>query len=259
MSQEGSKKDSGSIQSVERALNILFMLAEADSPLTVGQVAEKLGVHSSTASRLLSTLAQQNVVAQNRSGYQLGLGLLHLSHVVLSELSIRNRAHPHLQRLSLETGHTVYLAMLFNSDELYLDEVNVNDGLSRPIWIGRTIPPHTAGSGKVLLAYLSDENLTTYLEKGLIATTRHTITSPDQLREQMIQIRERGYAIGQNEHVMGFSSVAAPVFDRSGQNVAVVALAGSSSQLSLERLHELAPAVMATASTISLELGYKPS
>jgi DNA-binding IclR family transcriptional regulator len=259
MSEKRSKQDSGSIQSVERALSILFMLAEADSPLTVGQVAEKLGVHASTASRLLSTLAQQNVVIQNRSGYQLGLGLLHLSHVVLSELTIRNRAHSHLQRLSLETGHTVYLAILFNGDELYLDEVNVNDGLSRPIWIGRTIPPHSAGSGKVLLAYLPEEELNAYISKGLISTTRYTITDPNQLREQLTQLRERGYAIGQNEHVMGFSSVAAPVFDRSGQNVAVVALAGSSSQLSVGRLHNLAPAVMATASTISLELGYKPS
>ena len=71
MTQESSKKDSGSIQSVERALSILFMLAEADVPMTVGQVAENLGVHSSTASRLLSTLAQQNVVVQNRSGQPL--------------------------------------------------------------------------------------------------------------------------------------------------------------------------------------------
>lgn len=259
MSQESSKKESGSIQSVERALSILFMLAEADAPMTVGQVAENLGVHSSTASRLLSTLAHQNVVVQNRSGYQLGLGLLHLSHVVLSELTLRNRAHSHLQRLSLETGHTVYLAILFNGAELYLDEVNVNDGLSRPIWIGRTIPPHSAGSGKVLLAYLSEEELSAYIAKGLVATTRNTVTDPDQLRAQLIEMRERGYAIGQNEHIMGFSSVAAPIFDRSGQNAAVLALAGSSSQLTLERLHELAPAVMATASSISLELGYKPA
>jgi DNA-binding IclR family transcriptional regulator len=259
MSEKPSKQDSGSIQSVERALNILFMLAEAESPLTVGQVADKLGVHSSTASRLLSTLAQQNVVVQNRSGYQLGLGLLHLSHVVLSEMTIRNRAHPHLQQLARETGHTVYLATLFNGVELYLDEVNANDGIARPVWIGRTIPAHTASSGKVLLAYVSEAELSAYIGHGLAANTRYTITDPSQLREQLAVIRARGYATSRDEYMIGFSSVAAPIFDRSGENTAVVTLSGSSSQLSLKRLDELAPLVIATGNAISLELGYKPS
>ncbi len=259
MVKKNSKQESGSIQSVERALSILFMLAEAESPLTVGQVAEKLDVHNSTASRLLSTLAQQNVVVQNRSGYQLGLGLLHLSHVVLSEMTIRNRAHPHLQQLSRETGHTVYLATLFNGVELYLDEVNANDGISRPVWIGRTIPAHTASSGKVLLAYLPEDELANYIGQGLTANTRSTITDAVQLREQLSLIRGRGYATSRDEYMIGFSSVAAPIFDRSGQNTAVVTLSGATSQLSLKRLDELAPLVIASGNAISLELGYKPS
>lgn len=248
--------ESASIQSVERALDILFLLADAKSPLTVGQIAEQLGVHNSTASRLLSTLAQQNVVVQSRDGYRLGLGLLRLTHVVLNELNIRTVANPHLRRLCQETGHVIYLATLFEGDELYLDQIDTEESASKTSWIGRTIPAHTASGGKVLLAHLNDEAIAAYLERDLISSTRQTITTPEHLLAQLSAIRERGYAISQDEYLLGFSNVAAPIFDRSRKNIAVVALSGPTTQLPLERLNELASQVVTTASAISIELGY---
>lgn len=259
MPRKRSTPEATSIQSVERALKILFLLADAETPLTVGQIAEQLDVHSSTASRLLGTLAQQHVVAHNGSSYRLGLGLLHLAHVVLSELDIRTVAHPHLQRLAQDTGFTVYLATMFDEVEIYLDQVNADQTVSRSSWIGYTIPLHTASSGKVLLAHLPADRLKAILERGLAACTRHTITNANTLLEQLQIVRERGYATSCDEYVMGFSSVAAPVFDRSGENVAAVSLSGASSVLPPERLDELAPRVVATSSVISLELGYKGS
>lgn len=80
------------IKSVERALSILFLLADSETTLSVGQIADRLGVHISTASRLLSTLAQQNVVMLTPNGYRLGLGVLRLAHIVLGELQIRDVA-----------------------------------------------------------------------------------------------------------------------------------------------------------------------
>lgn len=256
MAQKRQLKGSGSIQSVERALDILFLLADAKTSMTVGEIAERLGVHNSTASRLLSTLAKQNVVVQSRDGYRLGLGLLQLTHVVLNELHIRTVARPHLQRLCQVTGQTIYLATLFEGDELYLDQVETDEAASHTNWIGRTIPAHTASGGKVLLAYLAEDDIAVYLERGLVAATRNTITDPARLREQLALIRERGYAISQDEHLVGFSNVAAPIFDRTHKNVAVVALSGPTAQLPVERLHELAPLVVATANAISLELGF---
>lgn len=252
-------KESGSIQSVERALNILFLLTDAHAPLSVAAIAESLGVHNSTASRLLSTLHRQNLVVQSREGFRLGLGLLRLTHVVLNELTIRTVANPHLRRLCQQTGHSIYLASLFSGDELYLDQIDTEETASKTSWIGRTIPAHTASSGKVLLAYLEKDDFDFYLGRGLDASTRFTVTDPDVLREQIQTIREQGYAVCCNEHVMGFSNVAAPIFDRTTKNVAVVALSGPTAQLSAEHLHHvLAPLVIATANTISLELGFSP-
>lgn len=256
MTSQRPPAESASIQSVERALDILFLLADAKSPLTVGQIAEQLGVHNSTASRLLSTLAQQNVVVQSRDGYRLGLGLLRLTHVVLNELNIRTVANPHLRRLCQETDHVIYLATLFEGDELYLDQIDTEESASKTSWIGRTIPAHTASGGKVLLAYLDDDAIAAYLERGLISSTRLTISEPEQLLAQLSAIRERGYAISQDEYLVGFSNVAAPIFDRSRKNIAVVALSGPTAQLPLEKLNELASQVVATASAISIELGY---
>ena len=256
MTRKRQPKQSSSIQSVERALDILFLLADAITPLTVAQIAERLNVHNSTASRLLSTLAKQNVVIQSRDGYRLGLGLLRLTHVVLNEMRIRTVARPHLQRLCQTTGRTIYLATLFEGDELYLDQVEPEDAASSTNWIGRTIPAHTASGGKVLLAHLSDDEIAAYLERGLVAATRNTITSPDELQAQLAGVRERGYAISQDEYLVGFSNVAAPIFDPARKSIAVVALSGPTAQLSVAKLQELAPLVVATANAISIELGF---
>jgi DNA-binding IclR family transcriptional regulator len=248
--------DSASIQSVERALDILFLLAEGNGVMTVSEIAARLDVHVSTASRLLSTLASQNVVAQRQDGYRLGLGLLRLTHVVLNELHIRTLAYPHMQQLCQTTQQTIYLATLFEGEELYLDQVEPEDTVTQTNWIGRTIPAHTASGGKVLLAYLSDEQLEQYLQRGLSANTHATITNPDQLRAQLQQVREQGYAISRDEYLVGFSSVAAPIFDRKKQNVGVMVLSGLSANLSLDALVRLSPQVVATANVISLALGY---
>ncbi len=250
-------KDSSSIQSVERALDILFLLADAKAPVTVSEIAAQLGVHNSTASRLLATLHRQNLVVQSREGFRLGLGLLRLTHVVLNELTLRTVASPHLRRLNQQTGHSVYLATLFEGDELYIDQVESEETLLSTSWIGRMIPPHTASSGKVLLAYLSETELQDYIERGLTPSTRYTVTDPAILREQLEFIREYGYIVSRDEHLIGSSSAAAPIFDRTRKNVAVVALALPTNQTSDEALRsEIAPLVMATANSISVELGF---
>jgi DNA-binding IclR family transcriptional regulator len=252
-----AESSNNSIQSVDRALTILFMLADADTALTVGQIGERLGVHTSTASRLLSTLADQNVVVWDRNGYRLGLGLLRLAHRVLGELSIRNMAHSHLQRLSEDTGQSTFLAMLFNGDELYLDQVDARESVYNTSWIGRVVPAHTTSSGKILLAYLVEEDLSAYIARGLVAATPNTVTDPDQLRERLTSIRKSGYVVSQSEHLMGFSSVAAPIFDRGGRNIAAVALSGPSIQWTPERVRELTMMILTTASAINMDFGYK--
>lgn len=248
--------DVTSIQSVERAIDILFLLAQGHGAMTVSEIAARLDVHVSTASRLLSTLANQNMVIQSRDGYRLGLGLLRLTHVVLNELHIRSLAYPHILELSQSTRETIYLATLFEGEELYLDQVEPEENASQTNWIGHTIPAHTASGGKVLLAYLSDEDLEQYLQRDLTANTLATITDLNELRDQLIHIREQGYAISRDEYLVGFSNVAAPIFDRKQQNVGVVALSGRSAQLSKDDLLQLAPQVIATANAISLALGY---
>ena len=253
---EKRDRDAASIQSVERALDILFLLVEGNGAMTVSEIAARMDVHVSTASRLLSTLASQNVVAQSRDGYRLGLGLLRLTHVVLNELHIRTLAYPHIQQLCQATHETIYLATLFEGEELFLDQVEPEESGTQTNWIGRIIPAHTASGGKVLLAYLSDEELEQYLQRVLTANTHATITDPDQLRVQLRQVREQGYAISRDEYLVGFGSVAAPIFDRKQQNVGVVALSGLSARLSPSALSQLAPHVVATANVISLALGY---
>jgi DNA-binding IclR family transcriptional regulator len=255
---DGKESDSAAIQSVERALDILFLLADARRAVTVSEIAEMLDVHVSTASRLLSTLARKRVVTQSRDGYRLDLGLLRLTHVVLNEMHVRTAAYPHLLRLSQLTHHSLYLAALHEGDELYLDQIETEEDASKTIWIGHTIPSHAASGGKVLLAHLDEDALARVLERGLIAATRSTITDADKLREQLASIREQGYATSRDEYLIGYSNVAAPIFDRAGHNIAVVSLSGPSLQLTSERLEALAPQVIATANNISQELGFNP-
>src|SRR6186997_2253937 len=186
---------SGSVQSVDRAVSILELLARHGEQ-GVTEVAGELGVHKSTAFRLVATLETHGLVEQteDRGKYRLGVGLLRLAGATTARLDVVQEARPICRRLAQETGETVNIAVLSESSALYLDQVAGSSALQSHNWVGQHIPLHATSNGKVLLSELSEADRKSALRE-LPRFTDKTVTKRSELKDELEQVREAGYAV----------------------------------------------------------------
>ena len=249
--------DGGPIQSVDRAVTILEILAR-DGAAGVTEVARELGVHKSTASRLLAALDRRELVSQDsaRGRFRLGVGLVRLAAAAGVRLDLVQQSRPVGQALAREVGETVNVAVLSGGEALYLDQVAGPAALSPHNWAGQRIPLHATSDGKVLLAYLTESELAGWLTTPPLRFTEHTITDPGELRRALEQVRERGYAITVGELEAGLTAVAAPVRNASGDVVASVSASGPSFRIQADRVPLVAESVRRAAAEISRRLGW---
>ncbi len=252
-----SNNDPGPVQSVNRAVSILEILAR-DGEAGVTEVARELGVHKSTASRLLNALNRRELVAQDaaRGKFRLGMGLVRLGGAAARRLDVVQASRPVGRALAAEVGETVNLAILAGRDALYLDQVAGPAALSPHNWAGQRIPLHATSDGKVLLAYLSDAELAETLTQPLRRFTAHTVTDPGDLARTLEEVRQRGYATAVEELEAGLTAVAAPVRDAEGRVVASISASGPSFRVPVERIPALAGSVRRAAAEISGRLGW---
>ena len=207
------------VQSVDRALEILEVLARVGEA-GITEVAAELGVHKSTAFRLVATLEQHRLVEQSgdRGKYRLGVGLLRLAGATTARLDLVQEARPLARQLASETGETVNIAVLSESSALYLDQVAGSSALQPHNWVGQHIPLHATSNGKVLLCGLEPARLDEVLG-SLAAYTDHTIVRKKALRAELDRVREQGYAVAVDELEVGLTAVAVVVADRGGRGL----------------------------------------
>src|ERR671921_27247 len=182
-SDEPGGRDAGAgVQSVDRALTILEVLARVGEA-GVTEIAAELGVHKSTAFRLVATLEAHRLVEQteDRGKYRLGVGVLRLAGATSARLDVVQEARSVCRQLAADTGETVNIAVLSESSALYLDQVAGSSALQPHNWVGQHIPLHATSNGKVLLSGLDESTLDTTLGK-LASYTPHTITSRAKFR-----------------------------------------------------------------------------
>src|SRR5688572_10750282 len=148
------------VQSVERAVTILEILARLGEA-GVTELAGEIGVHKSTAFRLVSTLEQRGLVEQSedRGKYRLGMGILRLAGATTARLDVVQEARPICRKLSADTGETVNIAVLSDRSALYLDQIAGASALQPHNWVGQHIPLHATSNGKVLLSELDEDEL----------------------------------------------------------------------------------------------------
>jgi DNA-binding IclR family transcriptional regulator len=248
---------SGPVQSVDRAAAILEILAR-DGEAGVTEIARELGVHKSTASRLLAALDRRELVAQDtaRGRFRLGVGLLRLAGAAGRGLDLTQESRPVCRALAQEVGETVNLAILSGRDALYLDQVAGPAALSPHNWAGQRIPLHATSDGKILLAYLPAAEILEHLVPPLERFTEHTVTALPEFARLLAQTRERGYATAVDELEEGLTAVAAPVRDAEGTVVASVSASGPGFRITAGRIPEIAGAVQRAADAISRRLGW---
>ncbi|MET9601600.1 MULTISPECIES: IclR family transcriptional regulator [unclassified Streptomyces] len=238
-------------QSVERALRILPVLA--GGPAGLGAVAEALGVHKSTALRLLRTLNEHGLVYRQTDGrYRLGAQLFALAAEAIENLDVRDIAHPHLMELNRATGHTVHLALHQDDEVVYVDKVDSRYPVRMYSRIGRPVPLTVAAVAKLLLADLPDAERRALADR--IEYPRYTARStPDAaafLRELDL-VREQGWATDLGGHEESINCLGAPVHGPDGRVVAALSVSAPGVVLAAEGLLELLPQVLRTADAIS--------
>jgi DNA-binding IclR family transcriptional regulator len=237
------------VQSVDRALTILGILARLGEA-GVTEIAGELGVHKSTAFRLVATLESHGMVEQNedRGKYRLGVGVL----------DVVQEARPIVRKLAADSGETVNVAVLSDRSVLYLDQVAGQSALQAHNWVGQHIPLHATSNGKVLLSGLSSEEVDKRLPK-LPSYTSETVTTRASLRRDLAVVREQGYAVAVDELEVGLTAIAAPIRNAHSDVIASLSVSGPTFRLAEPRVKELVPVVVDAADEVSRRLGYGTS
>jgi IclR family acetate operon transcriptional repressor len=184
------------VHSVGRALDIVEALARSDHELGVSEVAGVTGLAPGTAHRLLATLAYHGYVRQNVATRRYGPGIKLLRVAADAHERIGGIARPFLTGLMQASQETANLVVLEANSTRYIEQVPPPRMLRIFTEPGKRAPLHTAGTGKVLLAYQQPRVVQTIIEKtGLGPVTANTITDPDELSKVLLRVRSQGYAI----------------------------------------------------------------
>jgi len=257
-------KPNNLVQTIERTSLILDVLGENPHGISVRDLSSRVRLPKGTTHRLLSSLTYFGYVRQDLKtrNYFLGLKLVELGNLLLSQLDLRKEAEPLLRDLAERTNETVHMVFLDRGEIVYIDKVELDhnpSGLRMASRVGLRNPAHSSAVGKVLLSHLPEEQLNGLIkEKGLPKRTENTITDPIQLKDHLKAVRNQGYAIDDEENERGIRCVAAPIYNETAKVVAAISISAPAFRVTKKVIQEsLKKEVMETAFKISQKLGFR--
>lgn len=242
---------------LNKAVQMLRVLADSDRPLGPTEVARLTGIDRSTAHRILSTLATEQIVARVDSNgtYQLGSGLAALGLVAANRLDLRHVARPHLEALHARCGETVNLGLLDKDSILYIDMIESSHGLRMAASIGTRDSLVVTALGKAMLARMPVGQRTFLIEHlPLVHRTPYSIQSRAELSAAVETARVQGYALDNQETEVGACCVGAAITGPEGNVIGAVSASIPLIRFEPERRDEIVDAVVETARAISLDL-----
>lgn len=246
------------IEALAKGLDVLRLFDESVTSLKLREICDRTGIPMPTAFRVVSTLEEEGFLERLPDGsIQPGVAVLTLGSAALRGSSIVQASEQPLRHLAESTGETVNLGVLVGDRVLYLARLRNSDLVTANIQVGSTLPAAYTSMGKLLLAYLSDDELArTLADHDFTADAGpNAAHSLDELRKRLAAIRAEGYALQDEEVAAGLRSVSVPVFGRGPQPAAAINIAVAASRHDLASLRgPLLEAIRATADDISLRL-----
>ena len=241
------------IKAVERAAGLLDAL-EADGPMGVSDLADQVGVSKGTTHTYLSTLENERLVASTAGEYRLSLQYLGLAERVRERTEIYDLAKTEVDKLAESTGERAQFAMLENGMVANVYRTRGEDAIRTTITVGQYDYPHYIAVGKAMLAHLPAERLETLIEEhGLPGRTERTITDPERLREHLPAVRERGYAVDDEERARGVRCVGAPILDDDSNVLGGISVSGPAQRMTDDRIGaELEDRLLRSANVIEV-------
>jgi IclR family KDG regulon transcriptional repressor len=252
--EEGSQKskDTDSLRTVQRALDILGCFSLQETELSLTEIANKIALAKSTTTRLLTTLERNGLIIKNQETlkYKLGHKLYCLGHIAGKSMEIREVAYPIMKELRDETKETVNLYLLEDEYRVCIEQCEGLQSLRHLVKIGEKLPLWAGAGGKVLLAYQSEK----FQEQIYRLVTSEQRLA--KLKSELEIIRKEECAFSQDEREAGLSAIAAPIFGINGKVSACISISGPTQRFSLEVIYDLKIMLKQQASIISTNMGY---
>lgn len=239
---------------VSKALSVLDQVAGFGRPVRFSELLEASDYPKATLYRLLQTLLHQSMVSfdPDRQTYSLGVRLVRLAHQAWRQSSLAPVAQPYVEELSQIVGETVHLAQLDNGQVLYVDKRNARVPVEMFSQAGRVGPVYCTGVGKAMLAFVPEaEQDKIIVQQSFHRFTDHTYTSAVALRDELNEIRARGYAFDREEHEPGIICIAVPILTQNGRVIGGLSLTSTTARHSLTSLEAHLPAIKTTVSRIA--------
>nr|BBH92735.1 IclR family transcriptional regulator [Thermogemmatispora argillosa] len=249
---------------LDKAMAILGAFPRGESALLPQEIAERTGLPLPTVYRLAQALAEHGLLMKEGSRFRLGLTLLRLGLLVAESIDVRRQALPHLTWLNGQTEENAELHIRQQETRVVIEVVRSPHNLRPFADIGAPLPLHRGAAGKVLLAWLPEEE-----RRALARASRERFDSEQVRREkgwdegaflaELEQVRRQGWAYSEGERIAGVAGLAAPIFDRRGQVAAALTLVAPAARLGSEQRVRAIPLVCEAARRASYDMGHTAS
>lgn len=242
------------MRSLERAVDVLEVLDDAPRGLRLTEIAKRANLHVTTTLRILTTLQGRGRVEHDGTVYRAGVGLLFGAHAYLAGSPLVLAARPILQDLASETGLAASLFVSDRTQRVVIARVEGSNPLRYELPVGERLPLHLGG-GKVLAAYLPDDERDAFVESVTPFVTAGGVeVGAGDLSRDLADLKVSGFALAQNERVAGGRSVSVPITNSGNQIVAAIQVAGSEDSFPPQRIKQVAAAVRNAAQALSRRL-----
>jgi len=248
------------LHGLERAVSVLEILSESDVPLSLAEICQRMNLHKSTAHRALMVLERSALIERTpENRFRLGLKLYELGNRAVEQIDLRSRVYPFFRRLAAKVSETVHLSVLQKTSIVYLEKVEPNRRVCMSSKTGTSNPVYCTSMGKAMLAFQPEEVIEQIISKiRFVRYTPKTLCSREKLLKSLERVRQRGYAIDDEEIELGVRCVGAPIFNENHWAIAAVSVSGPTSRITAQSVPEIAEHVLNCCREISASLGLRP-
>ena len=241
---------------LDKAMRILRAFPGGNVALTPQEIARLTGMSLPTVYRLAQVMGEHGWLMKEGQQFRLGMTLLRLGTMVADGIDVRSRGLPHLRWLKEQTGENSELYIRVKESRIAIEAVRGLHNLSTFVEIGAPLPLHVGAGGKILLAWLPDEEQSSLIAASADRYSKYPISDVQALKNGLAQIHERGWAVSEGERAADVGAIAAPIFDVNKQVVGAMVLAAPLVRLGAREQTEYRPLVCEAGRRASIDMGY---
>jgi len=254
------EKSEYAVQAVNNAIDILELLGDCDSELSIGEIVSKLNLTRSNVNKLLVTLELFGYVEYNRytGNFRLGVKTFQISQAYINKLNIIEISIQVLQQLKADTDESAYISVLRDGNVVYLNVIETDKAVRVLPRIGNVGPAYATATGKAQLAYYDPMEIDKLYQGDMKKITERTIDNMADLKVELDKVKSQGYALDDEEYEDGVRCIGSPIKDFMGNVIAGISVSAPKERMSYERVEEfIAPTVVEAAKRLSIKFGYR--